>query len=85
VSQTAIETVSDLRAFASELFVTYKSQIAHGMHCAFDADVCFRTRLRRPSHDQRRAVLGVAKALASLDPAGCGLTTPARSSKVALM
>ena len=43
------------------------------MHCSFDADFCFRTRLRRPSHDQRRAVLDVVKALAALDPAGFGL------------
>jgi hypothetical protein len=27
----------------------------------------------RPSHDQDRAVLSVVKALAALDPAGCGL------------
>jgi hypothetical protein len=59
VSQTAIETLSDLRAVASALFVAYSSQIAHGMHCTFDADSCFCTRLRRPSHDQRRAVLDV--------------------------
>ena len=73
VSQTAIETASDLRAFASALFVAYSSQIAHGMRCTFDADFCLRTRLRRPSHDQRRAVLDVVKALAALDPAGFGL------------
>ena len=29
--------------------------------------------LHRPSHDQRRAVLGIVKALAALDPAGFGL------------
>jgi hypothetical protein len=28
---------------------------------------------RRPSHNQRRAVLDVVKALAALDPLGCGL------------
>jgi hypothetical protein len=60
-------------SFASALFVAYSSQIAHGMHCTFDADFCLRIRLRRPSHDQRRAVLDVVKALAALDPAGFGL------------
>ena len=59
--------------FARALFVAYSSQIAHRMHCTFDADLCFCTRLRRPSHDQNRAVLDVVKALAALDPAGFGL------------
>ena len=35
--------------------------------------VLFPYSLRRPSHDQRRAVLNVVKALAALDPAGFGL------------
>jgi hypothetical protein len=61
------------RGFATALFFAYSSQIAHGMHCTLDADFCFCTRLRRPSHDQRRAVLDVVKALAALDPAGFGL------------
>ena len=73
VSQTAIETVSDLRAVCERLFVAYSSQIAHRMLCTFDVDFCFCTRLRRPSHDHRRAVLDVVKALAALDPAGFGL------------
>ena len=60
-------------SFSSAFFVAYSSQIAHGMHCTFDADFCLRTRLRRPSHGQRRAVLDVVKALAALDPAGFGL------------
>jgi len=73
VSQTAIKTASDLRADASAFFVEYSSQIAHGMYCDFDDGFGPRTRSRRPSHDQRRAVLDVVKALASLDPAGFGL------------
>ena len=73
VSQTAIERRVTCASFASALFVAYSSQIAHGMHCTFDADFCLRTRLRRPSHDQRQAVLDVVKALAALDPAGFGL------------
>jgi hypothetical protein len=60
-------------SFASALFVAYSSQIPHGMQCTFDADFCLRTRMRRPSHDQRQAVLDVVKALAALDPAGFGL------------
>ena len=59
--------------FASALFVAYSSQIAHGLHCTFDAYFCFCTRLRRPSHGQRRAVLDAVKALAALDPSGFGL------------
>ena len=59
--------------FASALFVAYSLQIAHGLHRTLDADFCFCTRLRRPSHGQRRAVLDVVKALAALDPAGFGL------------
>ena len=35
--------------------------------------LCSLLALRRPSHDQRRAVLDVVKALAALDPAGFGL------------
>ena len=74
VSQTARRNARVICApFASALFVAYASQIAHGMRCTFDADFCLRTRLRRPSHDQRRAVLDVVKALAALDPAGFGL------------
>jgi len=61
------------RRLRSALFVAYSSQIAHETQCTFDADFCFRIRLRRPSHDQRRAVLDVVKALAALDPAGFGL------------
>ena len=73
VSQTAIETVRIHASFARTLVVVYSSQIAHGMHCTFDADFCFCTRLRRSSDDQRRAVLDVVKALAALDPAGFSL------------
>jgi hypothetical protein len=39
----------------------------------------------RPSHDQDRAVLGVVKAVAALDPAGCGLDDAAAQLEVALM
>jgi hypothetical protein len=59
--------------FESALCVAYSSQITHGTLCTFHADFCFRTRVGRPSHVQRRAVLSVVKALSALDPAGCGL------------
>ena len=39
----------------------------------------------RPSHDQDRAVLGVVKALAALDPAGYGLDGASAQLEVALM
>ena len=39
----------------------------------------------RPSHHQDRAVLGVVKALAALDPAGCGLDDASAQLEVALM
>ena len=73
VSQTAIKTASDLRADCECVVRCVLVQIAHGMYRTFDADFDLRTRLCRPSHDQRRAVLGVVKALAALDPAGFGL------------
>jgi hypothetical protein len=60
-------------SFASALLVAHSSQIQRGMHCTFNADFCLGTRLRRPLHDQRRAVLDVIKALAALDPSGFGL------------
>ena len=45
---------------------------SHGMHCTYD--FCFLSLgCSRPSHEQRRAVLDVVKALAALDPAGFGL------------
>ena len=65
--------------------VAYATQITHGTQCTFDADFCFRIRLRRPSHDQRRAVLAVVKALAALDPAGYGLDGASAQLEVALM
>jgi len=43
------------------------------MYCDFDDGFRLRTHLRRPSHDQRRAVLDVVKAPAALDPVGFGL------------
>ncbi len=73
VSQTAIKRREICAPIASALFVEYLSQIAHGTNRTFDADLGFRTRLCRPSHDQRRAVLDLVKALAALDPAGFGL------------
>ena len=73
VSQTPSKQRVICAPIASALFVAYLSQIAHGMYRTFDADFCLRNRLRRPSHDQRRAVLDVVKALAALDPAGFGL------------
>jgi hypothetical protein len=39
----------------------------------------------RPSDDQDRAVLDVVKALAALDPAGCGLDDASAQLEVALM
>jgi hypothetical protein len=53
--------------------VAYLSQIAHGMYRDLEDGFRLRTHLRRPSHDQSRAVLDVVKALAALDPAGFGL------------
>lgn len=73
VSQTAIETVSDLRAVCEcvvrRVLIADRERIALHFRCSF----CFCARLRRPSHRQRRAVLDVVKALAALDPAGFGL------------
>jgi hypothetical protein len=57
VSQTAIEAASDLRVICERVVRCVSSQIADGMRSTFDADFCLRTRLHRPSHDQRRAVL----------------------------
>ena len=53
--------------------VAYLSQIAHGMYRDLEDGFRLRTHLRRPSHDQSRAVLDVVKALAPHDPAGFGL------------
>ena len=44
VSQTAIETVSDLRAVCECVVRWYSSQIAHGLHCTFDVHFCLLTR-----------------------------------------
>ena len=53
--------------------VAYLSQIAHGMYLDLEDGFRLRTHLRRPSHDQSRAVLDVVKAHAALDPACFGL------------
>jgi hypothetical protein len=39
----------------------------------------------RPSHGEDRSVLGAVKALAALDPAGCGLDDASAQLEVALM
>jgi hypothetical protein len=39
----------------------------------------------RPHNDQDRAVLGIVKALAALDPPGCGLDDASAQLEVALM
>jgi hypothetical protein len=85
VSQTAIETASDLRAFASALFVPFSSQIAHGMHRTFDADFCLRTRC--VGHHMISVELCSTSSRLSLRSTlrASALTTPARSSKVAFM
>jgi hypothetical protein len=48
-------------------------QIARGSQCLLDTDSSAVLAGIGPSHDQRRAVLDVVKALAMLDPAGYGL------------
>ena len=85
VSQTAIKTASDFRAVSECIVAAYLSQIAHGTHCTFEADFCFRTRCVGHQMLSIELCSTFVKALAVLDPAGFGLTTPARSSKVALM
>jgi hypothetical protein len=55
--------------FALALSLAYTPQIAREMRCTLSDG----SRRRRPSHEQHRAVLGVIKALAALDPTGFGL------------
>jgi len=73
VSQTAIETVSDLRAVCECVvrcvLIADRARIA--LH--FRRSFLLLHSVARPSHAQRRAVLDVVKALAALDPAGFGL------------
>jgi hypothetical protein len=66
VLQTALETVRDLRAVCECVVccVLIADDARNALH--FGADSCFRTPLRRSSHDQRRTVLGVFKTLAAL-------------------
>ena len=65
LSQTAIKRRVICAPITSALFVAYLSQIARGMQRTLDADFGLRTRLCRPSHDQRRAVLDIVKTRAT--------------------
>ena len=75
VANRSPNAASDLRAVCDvRCHVAYSSQIAHGIALHFRRMISASVlALRRPSHDQRRAVLDVVKALAALDPAGFGL------------
>ena len=64
--------------------VAYLSQIAHGMYRDLEDGFRLRTHLGRPSHDQSRAVLDVVKVSLRSTLRASALTTPVRSSKVAL-
>jgi hypothetical protein len=54
-------------------------------HPALSTLIRVSTRLHRPSHDERRAVLGDVKALAALDPAGFGLDGASAQLEAAIM
>jgi hypothetical protein len=73
VSQISIETASDLRVVCECVVCCVRIADHRRTHCTFDIDSISEFGLRRPSHDQPGGVLDVVKALAVLDPAGCGL------------
>jgi hypothetical protein len=73
VSQTAIKRRVICAPIANAFFVADLSQIAPGMYCDFDAVPVFLLVSVGHHGDQDRAVLDGVKALAALDPTGCGL------------
>ena len=62
VTRTAAKTVGDLRAACERVSCCTLVAVRALNALHFDTDSEARTRLHRPSHDQRRAVLGLVKA-----------------------
>jgi hypothetical protein len=85
VSQTAAESLGDLRTVASTLSVAYSSQITLGTRCTFDTDSV--AVLGCIGHHMISVELCSTSSRLSLRSTlrASALTTPARSSKVALM
>ena len=88
VSRSLAECSSDLRAVCTCVVRCVDAADDTGIAVHFQHTSAKVLALLRPSHRQRRAVLGLVKAL-RYAPTRCAglraLTTPARSSKVALM
>ena len=88
VSRSLAKCSGVLRAICTCIVTAFTLQIARGSRRTFDSDLATVLALLRTSHRERRAVLGIVKALRSA-PTRCAglraLTTPARSSKVTLM
>src|SRR5688572_21504790 len=88
VSRSRAECSSDLRVVCTCVVMCVHAADHTGIALHFQYTSTKVRALLRPSHRQRRAVLGVVKAL-RYAPTRCAglraLTTPARSSKVAPM